>query len=194
MGWWFFIDGDSKYLATHDLTSESLVFDVGGYTGVFTDKLVKKYDPYIYVFEPVKEYYEILEAKYVSNKKVKIFRFGLGPKDEKVNIMLEGDKSSLFIESEVAEKIELRDIDKFCKTAKIKSIDLISINIEGGEYPLLQKMLKSGVVKKCKFLQVQFHTFIEDADKMRPEIIKNLLETHTHEFSFPFIWDGFKLK
>lgn len=194
MGWWFFVNGDSKYLSTHNLTSESLVFDVGGYTGVFTDLLIKRYNPYLYVFEPVKEYYEILEKKYANNEKVKIFRFGLGPKNENVAINLEGDKSSLFIKSGVTERIELRDIADFCKKEKVEKIDLISINIEGGEYPLIKRMIQTGVINKCEFLQVQFHVFIKNADTMRPEIIKMLKNTHTHIFEFPFIWDGFKLK
>jgi len=40
----------------------------------------------MYIFEPVVEYYDILENKYKNNPKIKIFNFGLSNKNEEIHI------------------------------------------------------------------------------------------------------------
>ncbi len=192
MGKWFYLSGDVRYLANHDLNSESIVFDVGGYVGVFTDKLVHKYDSRIYVFEPVKKYLQVLKRKYKDNKNVQVFDFGLSNKTETAEINVKGDKSSRFVESAQVEKVKLVDISEFMLENKIEEVDLITINIEGGEYDLLERMLEKDLVKNFKFIQVQFHNFVESAENRHEIIISKLRETHKPTFKFPFIWEGFK--
>lgn len=40
----------------------------------------------MYIFEPVREYYDILKNKYRNNDKIKIFNFGLSNKNEEISI------------------------------------------------------------------------------------------------------------
>ena len=51
----------NSYLINHNLNKDSIVFEVWWYTWVWADKMIDKYDPNMYIFEPVKEYYNILE-------------------------------------------------------------------------------------------------------------------------------------
>jgi hypothetical protein len=47
--------------------SESIVFDLGGYHGEFAEKIYNKYQCSIYVFEPVKEHFNIIRSKFSGN-------------------------------------------------------------------------------------------------------------------------------
>ena len=75
-----------------------------------------------------------------------------------------------------------------------KDIDLISINIEGGEYSLLDRIIESGFISHIKELQVQFHTTVPNAAKERKRIVEKLLQTHNSSYSYPFVWEGFVRK
>lgn len=39
----------------------------------------------------------------------------------------------------------------------IDDIGLMKINIEGGEYELLERMIELGIINKVKDIQIQFH-------------------------------------
>ena len=57
----------------HNLTSDSLVFEVGGWLGYFSQAVIKEFDCAVYIFEPVKSVYDNLVEKYKNNQKVKVF-------------------------------------------------------------------------------------------------------------------------
>lgn len=92
------------------------------------------------------------------------------------------------------EHINIVDIDEFLTEQETDFVDLIAINIEGGEYELLERMIEKGHINKFDRIQVQFHNVLLDSSDRRDKIISVLNETHDHVFSVPFVWDGFKLK
>ena len=50
------------------------------------------------------------------------------------------------------------------KDLDIEKIDLLKLNIEGSEYDLLEKLLKSGLISTIDKLQIQFHENINESD------------------------------
>jgi len=197
---WYFYQGEQKHLINHNLNSNSIVFDVGGYLGIFSDAIIQKYDPNIYIFEPIKEYVEILESKYKNNTKVHIINKGLSSKASEVDIHKTGETSSLYLEPEnklkdlSSEKIELIDISEVFQNLNISSIDLCSINIEGAEYDLLDAIISRDLIQKIKVIQIQFHQNIPEYKKRRKNVIKKLLVTHNVSYSFPYVWECFSIK
>lgn len=190
----FFLDGDKKFLIKHNLNSNSIVFEVWWYTGVFADLMIKLYNPYIYIFEPVQEYYNILQKKYSDNKKIKIFWFWLSDKDVTISIGKSNDWSSIFKQWTEAEEIVLKDVYGFLKTENLidTKIDLISINIEWGEYQLLDRILHT-TPNIFANIQVQFHDFVENASAKRNSILDTLYKNwYTCWYSFPFVRELFK--
>lgn len=189
---WFFYDWDKNYLISHEIDNKSIVFEVWWYTWVFSDKIIEQYDPYMYIFEPVQKYYNILHKKYKKNSKIKVFHFWLSNKDEKININVEDDASSIFKNNSWKELIKLVDIAYFMKSEKIqaKDISLMSINIEWWEYDLLDRMLEKDYLPQR--LQIQFHDFIKNADIKRKNILKTLdAKGYIKWYSFPFVWEYF---
>jgi len=43
---------DSIFSSSEHLDSDSIVFDVGGETGIWSKQIYSKYEPYLYIFEP----------------------------------------------------------------------------------------------------------------------------------------------
>jgi FkbM family methyltransferase len=193
VGKWYFFGGDFRYLTNHPLNENSVVFDVGGYIGVFSDKIIKKYNPYVYIFEPVEEYVDILKSKYKDNNKVVVVPKGLSDTTGVGRIQVMGEESSAFINNGTSEEISYIDIyDFYIQHMNNKDIDLISINIEGGEYPLIERIVDTGLIDKMKFIQVQFHQVIQEASLKRADLVKIILNTHKYVYSFPFVWEGFE--
>ena len=88
-------------------------------------------------------------------------------------------------------KIKIKAIKEFLEENRIDRIDFIQINIEGGEYDILEWLIESGDIKQIKILQIQFHDRKEIDSKRRMEDIQiNLEKTHTLEWAFrPYVWE-----
>jgi len=192
---WVRDKGDQTHRINYPLNSDSVVIDVGAYQGKFIDSIYQKYQCNIHAFEPVKNFIQILNSRWYQTEKVKIHDYALGTSNEIIDICLDGDASSTHVfNNSITEKIRIKKIDEVLKELQINSVDLIKINIEGEEYPLLDYCLKQGIVEKFKNIQVQFHDFISNAVEKRNSIRQRLSETHELTYDYEFTWENWKLK
>lgn len=174
------------------LTSESVVFDLGGYQGDWTSELYARYNCNIYIFEPVKEYVSIIKTRFKKNNKIKPFAFGLS--DETVDTFISiNEFASKISTSETNEKIHLQKFLDFVQINNINNIDLIKINIEGAEFPLLKHLIETGYIKNINTILIQFHNFYPNAIQKRQDIQKELEQSHIKLFDYPFVWECWKL-
>lgn len=192
---WFAIQGDKNLRIDYDLNSNSVVFDLGGYKGEFSSVIFCKYDCNIYIFEPINSFYQIIVKAFSHNTKVKCYNFGLGSQNEKIKISLTDNASSVYIASKATEEINLKSIVSFVKENNINEVDLIKLNIEGGEYEVLEILIEDNLIHIFKNIQVQFHDFIVDNARERMIAIhQKLAETHELTFQFEFVWENWRLK
>ena len=191
---WFRDKGDSTLRLNYPLNENSVVFDLGGYMGDWSQKIAAIYSPYIYIFEPVPKYYSLIVDKFKHNPKISVFSFGLFGATKTEMLALEKDGSSIYGSSGDVIEISLVDVYEFLAERDIKEIDLMKINIEGAEYPLLKRMIQKGIVEKCCDIQIQFHTFYPDAVKLRNEIRNTLQNTHILTYDYPFVWENWRKK
>jgi len=192
---WFKKDGDITYLMDYPLNEKSMVFDVGGYKGQWTSDIFSRFLSNTYLFEPVKEFAEFSRRRFKKNKKIKVIELGLSDKTTRIDIALNGDESSVFSDSsKEKESIKLKDIKDFLDENKIKRVDLISINIEGGEYNLLKRMIESGDIDKFQNIQIQFHRIGGNYIREREWIQGELSRTHKQKYCFPFVWEAWTRK
>jgi len=198
-----FSKATSKYnlLTTCNLDSDSLVFDVGGYNGDWANSIYKKYSPYIHIFEPLPSVSETLKKKFFENEKILIHYYGLADKNTNALFNAAEMGSSVYsipmlgmLKKIKKISVELRDIFEVMQTFEVKDVDLIKINIEGGEYSLLMRMIEAGIIKHFNVIRVQFHEWIPGAHKMRRQIRANLAETHEIEWEYPFVWESWRLR
>jgi FkbM family methyltransferase len=192
---WFADDGDfTRRLQYDELNENAVVFDLGGYKGAWASDIYSKYFSKIYVFEPALKFFNYITDRFKNNSSIKVFHFGLGNKDSKEIIYLSADSTSTHRVTGDAETITIKRFDSFIAENNIQSIDLLKINIEGGEYDLLDHLLDTGLVTKIKNIQVQFHTFIPDAEKRMESIQHRLQQTHRLTYQYRFVWENWKLK
>ncbi len=176
----------------YDLNNKSIVFDVGGYHGQWAKEIFLKYQCNIYIFEPIKLFYEIIKEKINANNKIFVYNYGLSNKNEMTEISLEDNSSSLYKKSKKSMLVELKNITDFIKENKIMQIDLVKINIEGGEYDLLEELIRTGDILKIKNIQVQFHDFVANAKQRMANIQKKLKKTHHATYQYEFVWENWE--
>ena len=61
------------------------------------------------------------------------------------------------------EEIEIVDMQDWINRREINKIALIKINIEGGEYELLDRLIETNLIEKIEDIQVQFHEMGTDS-------------------------------
>ena len=191
---WFEDNGDNTHRINYNLNQDSIVFDLGGYIGEWSDKIQKKYGSKIYIFEPVFKYFSDLKQTFEFKENIKIYNFGLSDKTYDTEIIHDGASSSVFLQDGEKEKIKLINFEEFIKSEKIENIDLIKINIEGGEYELLDFILKNNLQTKINNFQIQFHKMFDDCEIKRNNIREKLSETHTLTYDYTFVWENWEKK
>ena len=190
-----FKEDNSKHnlMLDYDLDENSIVFDVGGYKGQGASDLFSMYLPTIYIFEPRAEYTKEIEKRFKKNNKIKVFNFGLSSKKSEDYIYFNDDGSTLFLKNKQKEKVRLESISDFIKNNNIKRIDLLKLNIEGGEYEVLDNLINSGLLNIITNLQIQFHNFFPDAKKKMLDIHKELRKTHHLIYQYEFVMENWQL-
>lgn len=189
--------GDYTYRLDYKLNEKSIVFDVGGYKGWFTQQIHSKYKCNVYIFEPVLEYYQNIEKMFKGIPNIKSYPYGLSYKNDKVDIYFNDDSSSVYRNYKDKGKLQtitLKCIKDFIAENKINHIDILKLNIEGEEYPILDYIIENNLHLKIDNIQVQFHQWIENSVEKRNKIRDQLSKTHTLTYDFEFIWENWKLK
>ncbi len=194
-----YLNDNGELLRTdYHLDEESVVIDVGGYTGDFAAQILKKFNCRIDVFEPVAQYAKVARDRFASFNNVNVIQAGLGACEKNDLISIEGLGSSVFnngTDGCMQETIKIHSVIDYIDAQNFSEIGLIKINIEGGEYELLNSILnRPDITKIIRYLQIQFHDFIPNSQKMRLEIQEKLSKTHILMWNYPFIWESWEIK
>lgn len=186
-------NGDNTHNLNYDLDENSIVMDLGGYTGLWAQQIIKKYNPNLFIIEPIEKFYSHMVSKFTNNSKVNLLNVGVGAEAKKDQIFISGDGSSRNIKTGEAIEIEIETIENIFNKFNLSKVDLIQINIEGDEYSLLENMLDTGFIENFKNLQIQFHLNIEDCVERRQNIQQKLLEKkYNKKFDYPFVWESWE--
>ncbi len=191
---WTQTNGDKTLRISYDLNPDSIVFDVGGYEGQWASDIYAKYNCVIHVFEPVPAFADFIGERFALNGKIHVHHFGFSNEDETRNIVLAADGSSVFGRGPDVQEVQLVSITDFLKTGGFTRIDLLKLNIEGGEYDVLDALLDSDWIKNIGNIQVQFHSSVDHAQERMDAIKRRLAATHELTYEYPFVWENWKLK
>ena len=154
----------------------------------------------IFIFQPIKEYASQIEDRFKQNNMINVYPFGLSDKTSESLILLKGDGSTTRFnnlsinKNENKLQIKLKDIIEFIDSNAISEIDLIKINIEGGEYEIMPRLFEMKRIHNFKFIQIQFHYYDENSKKQRNVIRELLSETHNCDYCYEFIWENWTRK
>lgn len=178
----------------YDLTPESVVMDVGAHKGTFSWELLRKYKCHINCYEPIKEFHAELAARFEHQSHVNVFKYGLGGYARNEIFKVKGDMSGKFADQGPEQEVLIIGIRDELASLGNPDVALLKINIEGGEYELLEAIDAEDLTKKFRDIQVQFHGCIPDATIRRHEIRVRLAETHELTYDEPFIWENWRRK
>lgn len=192
---WFKDKGDETLRLNYPLTHESVVFDLGGYHGDFAAAVHQQYGCRVYIFEPVSEFYLKCVDRFQGNQNIICLNYGLSSGDSWLDIGLAENASSFASPHAKGAKqqVQIRSVVECIRELGIERIDLMKINIEGGEFDVVPAIIESGDIIKVQYLQVQFHNFIDDAAKRREAIRVQLVNTHKEMWNYEFVWESWKL-
>jgi FkbM family methyltransferase len=145
---WFADAGDETLRLNYpELTRESVVFDLGGYLGDFAAEINVRYGCKIYIFEPHPYYYSECLKRFSSDKNITVLNYGLADSNGELFLSDHQDGSSFVNPNHIREngiKCILRDFIDVIDELDVPKIDLMKINIEGGEFPLLEHIIAFG--------------------------------------------------
>lgn len=128
-----------------DLNENSIIFDVGGYLGDFAHDISQKYNCRVYIFEPHPKFYAHCMQRFSKNERITPLNYGLSNIDGEFMLSDKVDGSSFLNPNHAIEngiKCKLKEFFSVLDSLNVKNIDLMKINIEGGEYPLLEHISK----------------------------------------------------
>mgnify|MGYP001826442852 CR=1 FL=1 len=185
---------DEHLLHDAAIDGNSIVLDVGAYIGEWAQEMDERYRPVIHAFEPDPRNYKQLLKRSGKLRDLKTYDFGLGDRDETVKMSMEFLGSTAFgdIQGQQGvdwEEAQVRDIAAMWKELELDRVDLMKINIEGGEYPLLERMIDKGLLAQVDTYLIQFHEWHPGAYHRRWSIRRALRKTHTLEWDYHFVWE-----
>jgi FkbM family methyltransferase len=145
--------------------SPRVIVDAGANKGSVSLELSYWFaDAQIYAFEPVSNTFKSLVNNTVNNRNIHPFHFGLGDKDENVEIFLSKEDTINSLKTAEAnqytigkEIINIIRLDKFLTKHDINHIDILKIDVEGAEFEVLRgcdALIYDAI--KCIYLEVGY--------------------------------------
>jgi FkbM family methyltransferase len=179
----------------HNLLDNDLFFVIGGHEGDISTRILKKYNPYTYIFEPSKVWFDFLVEKYKNNNKVTVFNFGFAKNEGEYKLFKvgNGDGSNIYQESPEFEIVKLKKMSDFLNEDNISKVKLIEFNCEGAEYEIIEELSNNNKLNVFDAIQVQCHK-INEYQKLYQNFSSQLSVTHKKEWGVDFIWECWKLK
>ena len=92
---WKKFNRDNNYRFAYDLNEHSIVFDLGGYKGEWTEKILQMYSCEIHIFELCEQFYINIKNKFADNYKIKINNFGLSNCTKETLLYIDNDKTTI---------------------------------------------------------------------------------------------------
>mgnify|MGYP005845666403 CR=1 FL=1 len=187
---WTAAGGDDAHRFDYPLGPDSIVLDLGGYRGDWAAEIYARYRSRLFVFEPASAHAESIRLRFRANPDIRVFDFGLAGRTRRELLALAGESSSVFHRRGATEEVQLVDIAEWLSQHGIHRIALMKINIEGGEYELLERLAALGLLPTVDHLQIQFHKIAADSDARVHAIQQQLTQTHTPTYQYPYIWES----
>jgi len=154
-------------------------------------EMVRRYGVKVEVFEPVREFAAGLRKRFAGDDRILVNDFGLAGNTREEEISLASESSSVLRGKGAKERIRLVAAREVFQRID-GEIAVLKVNIEGCEYELLEHLLDAGLMRRVRFLQVQFHDFVAGAREKRRAIRQRLRATHCERWNYPFIWEGWE--
>lgn len=187
----FYRNGGNELLYDLPVTTGDLVVDAGGYKGEWTAAMISRYGCESEIFEPVPAYIDHCKRLFSKNKMVRVHPAALGGSSRIARFSFSADGTSEFKGEQHANIIEapVIDVSQIFNQITDKLVACLKLNIEGGEYEVLEKLLDTNQIILCKSLLIQFHPQVDNWELRLKNIEDSLQVTHAREWCYPMVWE-----
>lgn len=186
----FYRDGGNTLLYDLPVTTGSLVIDGGGYEGEWSAGMISRYGCRSQVFEPVPAFFEYCQTYFKNNSLVQIHKAALGGQNRKTVFNLLDNGTSEYRGNNNVQHIEVDVIDVARIFAGVNTrVACFKLNIEGGEYEVLERLLETNNVVLCDSLLIQFHKQPVGYEERYKNIVNSLHKTHTQSWCYEMVWE-----
>lgn len=156
-----------------------IIFDIGANIGsfsIYAHRLNQKSKPIIYAFEPHPENANLTQANFKRNRisNYQIITKAVAGTDGTALFDISGAFDSFKLNSQANETIEVETtkLSTFCSQQSINRIDLLKMDIEGGEYEVINYDIDF-IKNNVSVLLIEYHNFdIEDGQHILIEALK----------------------
>lgn len=191
---WYADGGDARFRYDYQLNGDSFVMDLGGYEGEWAGNIYARYGCRIAIFEPVAAFEKSIRERFQSIDDIEVFQYGLGGSSRAERIYLYGAGTSTFRKRGEGEEIRIIDVEQWLDERAVDSVQLMKINIEGGEFELLERLLESRTISRIENIQVQFHNVAVGSARRMARIQEGMKMTHEPTYQYKFVWENWALK
>jgi FkbM family methyltransferase len=173
--WW------KRSIHVDGLNKDSIVVDIGGYNGIWSYRIAKRYQPRLFIFEP-QEWCCVILKELFKDYNANIFNYGLGKKSGDFSVYNFRTDGCSFVRELGGKtrgsklKLPVVNINDAFNEIGLSNIDVMMVNIEGGEFKLIPYMMKKNIFPKT--LMFQSHDIY---------LIKNLNEEVSKYYTC--LWD-----
>lgn len=165
----------------YELSKDDLVVDVGAYRGEWSTQIYSRFGCDIIMIEP---------GPWIDG-------FPIGELINKAASDHDGFVSfggAYYYSSEFEggdQKYPCFDIKSFME--EHDEIALMKINIEGGEYAVMKRIIEFNLQARVKNFQIQFHTIVDQPYELwYEEIMQILSHTHYPTYRYPYCWENWR--
>jgi FkbM family methyltransferase len=183
--------GDETLRFDYALPAGTVVLDVGGFHGDWAAGIASRFDVSLHVFEPVAEFAALIRERLAGHPRLFIHAYGLAGRTREESFTIAGDGSSA-LRAGGERRVSLLAAGEAFSDLGLERVELMKVNIEGGEYELLEHLIERGLVASIANLQVQFHDFVPGAERRMREIQSRLAATHEIAWQYPFVWESWR--
>lgn len=186
----FWRDGGNILLYDLPVTTGSLVIDAGGYEGEWSAGMISRYGCTSQIFEPVPAFFEHCQKYFKHNSLVKVHQAALGGSDRKTTFSFSDNGTSEYLDGDESKAVEadVIDIVKIFTETGVR-VACFKLNIEGGEYEVLERMIETHKVVSCDSLLIQFHRQPEGYNERYKKIVEELQKTHVRSWCYEMVWE-----
>lgn len=185
---------DPHALYRADLGPDDVIIDVGAFRGEIAETLNDLYGAPVHAFEPALPYYSEMAARFGGRDQLQCYPFGLGRADATLEMDVAGLGSTLHhrldgVEGFSTASVQIRDVAAVLDELGLDHVDYMKINIEGGEFDLIDRLHESGWLPRTRYLLIQFHEWFDDAERRRWRARRQLRRTHEKLWDYPWVYE-----
>ena len=195
--------GNDQLYEDLPIRQNDLVIDAGAYQGEWTAEMLTRYGCHSELFEPVPAFAEQCRLRYQHNARVRVHQAALGGSNRTTQFSLAENGTSEFRGRADATQFEARvqSISGVLSTLDAAqriqpgagAVGVLKLNIEGGEYEVLESLLTTGDITRVRCLLIQFHRQPADYEQRYAPIVEGLQATHQRVWGFSMVWENWVL-